>query len=72
MTVIVQGRTYDVEATGRDRIPYTLTGPRGAVYWACRNVNHPEQLFLMNGRGRRNAPDAWLRELEPGVLEEIR
>lgn len=76
MTLTIGSTVYDVEATEgerADRVPYRLTGPRGAQYFAMRNVNDRSLLFLINaGLGRRYVPCEWLRELAPGELAVIR
>ena len=39
---------YRIEATGNDKSPYILHGPRGACYGLLRNLSRPEHLFAVN------------------------
>lgn len=70
-TVEVEGRQYTVEVVTDQLDPdlpgYKLTGKRGAVYYTMRNVNNRHRMFLINGRGRRYAPETWLTD-ESGPL----
>lgn len=45
---------YTVEALtdeNADRVPYLLTGTRGATYYLFRNVHNPHHMFAVNGKG---------------------
>jgi len=62
----VNGRDFTVteirEGKGKDagRPVYILSGKRGAKYATCRNVNHPEMMFLVSERGF-GIPAGWER-----------
>ncbi len=46
----IRGREYTVEETGRQAMPYILTGARGAAYGAVRALDNPSVLRLVGGR----------------------
>ncbi len=49
-TTLKYGKTeYTVTKNETPRIPYTLTGVRGAKYDLMRNVPNPHMLFAVNG-----------------------
>ncbi len=73
-TSITIGRTrYEVERKESDNMPYALVGPRGAIYYLCRNRVNRNMLFLVNGRSLGgNTPAQWVRETEAGELVVVR
>jgi hypothetical protein len=63
--IVVEGRPYTVEKArpeDSELVGYWLTGQRGAVLAAIRNVKRPHNLFLMNGSGSKSAPRTWLTD----------
>ena len=79
-TVRINGRDYEVaQRDGSHPLDrgtiYSLTGKRGAKYATCRNVNHPEQMFLVHdGRGfgiPHGFEGVWLTD-KNGTLEVLR
>ena len=62
-----QGREFEVEKTNDTRVPYHLKGKRGAFYGLVRNVNHPEMLYVINGRYFR-VLEGWFTD-KNGLIE---
>ena len=70
--VTIRGTTeYRIERhPNSDDAPYTLHGPRGAVYHLFRNEHTRHMLFAVNGRAGRKAPDWWFTD-EGGQLRHL-
>jgi hypothetical protein len=47
--VVVAGVPHRVQATGGERVPYTLIGPRGGQIDVIRDIKNKGVLFLLRG-----------------------
>lgn len=72
-TITIKGREYQVTAgPDAERLPYLLTGARGAIYGTMRHLARADRLFLVSAHGRGVNPlgDVWLTD-ERGHLEVV-
>jgi hypothetical protein len=69
-TIVIHGRTYRIEpfVSSRGESNYRLIGVRGARYFTMRNVNRPENLFVISEAPRTNVLEGvWLTDKDGGL-----